>query len=294
MPKTPELNRYLAILKASYDYTPQYDDEIAVKGDQLLFLIERTYEDWWKVKVKGNGQDEGPVGLVPAAYVEQARHSSLMKAVYNYEPTHPGDLGIKEDDVLRLFESDGDWILAQSHSGDGVGYVPANYVEEFSEEQPTRAAPLTVMQDSVSFNSHNIVFTYTHFVLEQPPRPSSTYVDPAKQLVKKPVSSAPKSYTGPPPEPSKANGSSSSKTRDLIKPPAEKIRFWHDRTGQYRVEAALLGVFDGKLHLHKVNGVVVAVPTEKMFADDMRYVEKVMANSRKQRGINRTQAYTYH
>ncbi|TFK28770.1 hypothetical protein FA15DRAFT_664822 [Coprinopsis marcescibilis] len=573
MPETPELNHYLAILKASYDYTPQSDDEIGVKEDQLLFLIERTDEEWWKVKVKGNGQDdEGPVGLVPAAYVEQAEHSSLVKAVYDYEPTAPGELGIKEDDVLRLFESDGDWILAQSHSTDGAGYVPANYVEESSEEQPTRAAPQIVIPDS-------------------PPRPSSTYVDPAdrvashkitaddiktwsvseldkkgkkkkgtlgigrgslffasesdktavqkwqtsdvsevtsdkpkhvqiviggpnpatlhfhagskdnaeeivaktqsskafsnssaspvaldegtnapssrrlppmatgstprdnknvhfhpagpviipaspqedsdeeeeedhnlqqqeeqyattlydftadgedelsvsegerlavlerdgddwwkcrnargkegmvpasyleiasgdednssstaaqaaaaaaasaaaevqerkrlaqkekeraeraereaeeerqreeeerarekkeaqdraraaaaeaerdrrKQLVKKPVSPPPKSS---PQEPPKPNGSSSSKLpTDLGKPPAEKIRVWHDRTGQFRVEAAFLGFSNGKLRLHKVNGVVVEVPTEKMSHEDMRFVEKVMA--KKQRG----------
>jgi actin cytoskeleton-regulatory complex protein SLA1 len=40
---------YLAVLKASYDYEPQSEDEIAVKEDQILFLLERTdeeYVDW--------------------------------------------------------------------------------------------------------------------------------------------------------------------------------------------------------------------------------------------------------
>lgn len=36
---------YLAVLKASYDYDPQSDDEIAIKGDQLLFLIERVDDE---------------------------------------------------------------------------------------------------------------------------------------------------------------------------------------------------------------------------------------------------------
>ena len=36
---------YLAILKASYNYEPQSQDEIAIKEDQLLFLIERVDEE---------------------------------------------------------------------------------------------------------------------------------------------------------------------------------------------------------------------------------------------------------
>ena len=37
---TQDPEMYLAILKASYDYEPQSEDEIAIKEDQLLFLIE--------------------------------------------------------------------------------------------------------------------------------------------------------------------------------------------------------------------------------------------------------------
>lgn len=37
---------YLAVLKALYDYeTPQSDDELAIKEDQLLFLIEKVDEE---------------------------------------------------------------------------------------------------------------------------------------------------------------------------------------------------------------------------------------------------------
>ena len=36
---------YLAVLKASFDYEPQSEDEIAIKEDQLLFLIERVDDE---------------------------------------------------------------------------------------------------------------------------------------------------------------------------------------------------------------------------------------------------------
>ena len=36
---------YLAVLKAAYDYEPGSEDEIAIKEDQILFLIERTDDE---------------------------------------------------------------------------------------------------------------------------------------------------------------------------------------------------------------------------------------------------------
>jgi hypothetical protein len=36
---------YLAVLKAAYDYEPQSDDEIAVKENQTLFLLEKTDDE---------------------------------------------------------------------------------------------------------------------------------------------------------------------------------------------------------------------------------------------------------
>lgn len=83
---------YLAVLKASYDYEPQSEDEIAIKENQIVFLLEKTDDElspvlrafltltkyasisWWKVKIKGDSQDaDSPAGLIPAAYVEQVR-----------------------------------------------------------------------------------------------------------------------------------------------------------------------------------------------------------------------------
>lgn len=65
-------------------------------------------------------------------------------------------------------------------------------------------------------------------------------------------------------------------------PPQDNVRTWHDRTGQFRVDAAFLGFASGKLRLHKTNGVVIEVPSEKMSAEDMRYVERMVAKQRKE------------
>ncbi|KAJ7180015.1 hypothetical protein C8R43DRAFT_971374 [Mycena crocata] len=155
---------YLAVLKASYDYEPDpgAEDEIPIKEDQILFLKERVDQDWWKVKVKGDSQeDDSLVGLVPAAYVEPADHTSLVKALYDYEATAPGELSITENQVLLVFDTEEEWLLVQTDEDGGkAGFVPANYVEATSgEEDPP--APQIVVPAS-------------------PPKPA--YVDPAARV----------------------------------------------------------------------------------------------------------------
>ncbi|KIY50088.1 SHD1-domain-containing protein, partial [Fistulina hepatica ATCC 64428] len=141
------VDQYLAVLKASYDYQPQpgADDEIAIKEDPLLFLVERVDDDWWKVKVKGDNLDEdSPVGLVPAAYVEPVSASSdlrqriptsVVRAVYDYATNAPGELTVVEDDVLYVFDTEDEGQRVQSKAGDKAGYVPGNYVEAITEEE---------------------------------------------------------------------------------------------------------------------------------------------------------------
>ncbi|KAF8195925.1 hypothetical protein K438DRAFT_2017151 [Mycena galopus ATCC 62051] len=160
-----EQHHYLAVLKASYDYEPDAgaDEEIAIKENQLLFLKERVDADWWKVKVKGESQEEEtPEGLVPAAYVEPADHTSTVKALYDYEATAPGELSITEDQVLLVFETEEEWLLVQTDEDGGkAGFVPANYVEATSGEEEAAPAPTLVVPDS-------------------PPKPA--YVDPQDRV----------------------------------------------------------------------------------------------------------------
>lgn len=59
---------------------------------------------------------------------------------------------------------------------------------------------------------------------------------------------------------------------------------WSDKTGQFKVEAELLGLNGNKIRLHKLNGVIIEVPLEKMSAEDAqlikRYLAKRQASSR--------------
>ncbi|ETS86802.1 hypothetical protein PFICI_00630 [Pestalotiopsis fici W106-1] len=71
------------------------------------------------------------------------------------------------------------------------------------------------------------------------------------------------------------NNRSGGKSSSKSKPDPAKVRVWTDRSKSFSVEAQLLGVKDGKINLHKVNGVKIAVPIAKMSAKDLEYVELI-------------------
>ncbi|KAL4927875.1 cytoskeletal protein-binding protein SLA1 [Aspergillus undulatus] len=66
-----------------------------------------------------------------------------------------------------------------------------------------------------------------------------------------------------------------SKSSQRSKPDPTKVRTWIDRSKAFTVEAQFIGLQDGKIHLHKTNGIKIAVPIPKMSFDDLEYVEKV-------------------
>ena len=62
-------------------------------------------------------------------------------------------------------------------------------------------------------------------------------------------------------------------------PDAKKVRTWTDRSKTFKVEAQFLGLRDGKINLHKTNGIKIAVPVDKMAVEDLEYVERITGQS---------------
>ncbi|KAI9787387.1 MAG: cytoskeletal protein binding protein [Peltula sp. TS41687] len=59
------------------------------------------------------------------------------------------------------------------------------------------------------------------------------------------------------------------------KPDRDRTRTWTDRSGSFKVEAEFVGLAEGKIHLHKLNGVKIAVPVVKMSLEDIEFVERI-------------------
>jgi hypothetical protein len=72
--------RYVQVCKALYDYEARTEDELSIRQDNVLYVIEKEDNDWWKAELKQmNGDEQGPVGLVPADYLEEVGYNQDLK-----------------------------------------------------------------------------------------------------------------------------------------------------------------------------------------------------------------------
>ena len=68
---------------------------------------------------------------VPIHVMFQAEPKTIVKVLYEYEASAPGELSVKEDEILRVYDEEDDWLLVQSDKEEArIGFVPGNYVEE--------------------------------------------------------------------------------------------------------------------------------------------------------------------
>ncbi|KAG0148091.1 hypothetical protein CROQUDRAFT_75775 [Cronartium quercuum f. sp. fusiforme G11] len=144
---------HLGLVKAEYAYASQTEDELELEEDALYYLLEDDDTEWHKVMLKTSPSSADPprIGLVPATYVLPAPVIQSMTALYAYEAQTDDELTISEDEVLDLYEEDGEWSLVGRKAGSGsrgVGYVPTSYIEPSinSSNGPasTPAVPTTV------------------------------------------------------------------------------------------------------------------------------------------------------
>lgn len=63
---------FIGVYVALYSYAAQTDQEVSMVQGDLLYLLEKSSEDdWWKVKKRVLGSENGePVGLVPNNYIQ--------------------------------------------------------------------------------------------------------------------------------------------------------------------------------------------------------------------------------
>lgn len=234
-----------------FDFMAQGDDEVTVGlGDEILVLDDSASDEWWKVRRLKNGKE----GVVPANYVE-----------------------ITETTALSTPAS-----IARSGTNAGRSVVDQNRREE--EERARQAArrdrpksdarsdqvgpglPLPARGSSLSQTSSD------HRRTSQRSSMRESSAKDSKSSSSK--SSSSKSSS----KPSKCVPDITPTLLTKILDPA-KIRTWTDRSGSFKVEAQFLLLKEGKIHLHKVNGVKIAVPVTKMSVEDLEYIENVTGES---------------
>lgn len=144
---------------AIYDYTATQSEELTIKKDEKLTIIDDS-KTWWRVE---NSRRE--TGYVPSNYVKRANKGFLGKlkrpkekeipenggsaqssvgeyfvpndvlnaletvvAKYAFEPQHNDELALKKGDKIKVIEKqeDGWW---KGRIGNNEGWFPSNYVQ---------------------------------------------------------------------------------------------------------------------------------------------------------------------
>ncbi|KAK3816515.1 MAG: SLA1 homology domain 1, SHD1-domain-containing protein [Benniella sp.] len=257
---------FLKALVVLFDYEAKTEEELTIKENDVLYILEDDDPGWWKAQLKTANPNDLQVGLVPSNYVEPLPSIGAVLGLYSYQAATEEELTFEEGDTLTLYEQDNpDWFLVGN--GFQVGFVPRNYVEEIDKKKKMKGS-LDIYNKTIVFGSEEDKSTVRQWIRHEE---SHVYLDlgGTKQEASF-IATHFLPVTAPTPAPAPA-------PPPLPAPVANKpknTRMWTDRSGNYKVEAEYLGFHDGKISLHKMNGVKIAVPVREMSQIDIFYVEQ--------------------
>ncbi|KXS11375.1 hypothetical protein M427DRAFT_72992 [Gonapodya prolifera JEL478] len=219
-----------------------------------------------------------PVVAPPSPPAPAPNAPKLATALYAYTPdastSAPDEISVRENDILVVLDGttdaghgpddDPDWIRVRLVAKDGrggEGVVPRTYVEVKrsgaggADESPNPGyggAPAGLAGLAAAAAAR---------------RPASPDGGAAPALPRRGTDEGMGS-------PISAAGSPSvGGTKSL--PDNAKVRTWTDKSGTFKVDAEYLSFGEGKVHLHKTNGVKIAVPLEKLCPADQDFVRSI-------------------
>ncbi|TIB38809.1 hypothetical protein E3P86_01431 [Wallemia ichthyophaga] len=195
---------------------------------------------------------------------------AIAIALYDFAAESDDELSVKEGDRVLVLDrvSSLDWWTCKQHMNEGV--IPASYLRiieenvsvDKSSSQPTsKSQPEHEQNHDPEEEAMKRVIAETHKRNEA----STLAMDVAP-------AHHPSRHQSKNDRQSKQGKGRQSPTHKP-KPNPANLRLWHDKTGQFKVDAEFLGLRDHKLRLLKVNGVTIEVPREKMSKPDLDYID---------------------
>jgi len=224
--------------KMLYDFMAQGDDEVTVAAEDEVIVLEDDNDEWWLVRRLKNGKE----GVVPSEYVNII---GTIEAPANMSGLNAGKSFVEQN---RLEEERLAKQAAKSQKRDEVGpgmQLPQRGSSLMRDDDKRRSSQKGKRENRDGRTDKKSSKSIFRRCIESwRPRPYFNVADIEVYFTDK---------------------------RSV--PDSQKIRTWTDRSGSFKVEAEFLGLREGKIHLHKMNGVKIAVPVTKMSIEDLEYVE---------------------
>ncbi|ODH52541.1 hypothetical protein GX48_01321 [Paracoccidioides brasiliensis] len=185
------------------------------------------------------------------------------------------------DEVIILDDTKSDeWWMVRRLKNGKEGVVPSSYVEltgTMTADEPSRKGTNAGLS-SIEQNR----LEESRLTMESARKSKSHISSDSRSGEVGPGIELPERGSSLFPRESNNDNSSQRQKRDSKlkpKPDPTKTRKWTDRSGAFTVVAEFIGLADGKIHLHKQNGVKIAVPVSKMSVEDIEYVERATGQS---------------
>lgn len=270
-----------------YDFEAQGDDELSVNEGEVVTVIDGDNEDWWTVK-----NDAGDQGVVPAQYVEYADHTQgddSHDAALAVDPQAEERQAAMESAAARAAEDARLEAQQAEHARQEAIARASQEARERAEEERLREEHERAKKErkerrraDEERRRKEEESARRREIARQapPPEPPKLKQRPSPNDVAAAARNLPSARgRNLPDRPQGGESSASGKSR----PNPARTRVWHDKTGNFRVEAEFLGMGNGKIRLHKLNGVVIEVPLEKMSIEDINYIKKRSREARANR-----------
>jgi hypothetical protein len=273
-----------------YDFQAEGGDELSVEENEQLYVLnyERT-DGWWRVQ-----KVDGDVGLVPSAYVqfddeEEEYHPTVAAPIHQahadvdeirrkreQEERELQQRRIAEDEAREQQREQREREVQSIREQEGIERQKIRDKEDGERTRKEQEENDRLIAEEIDRREREEV----HRKHEEEERRKQVQ-EAAKRAEVARQKQVEEDYKRKEMErkASLSRQRSQKNHQDLPKPDASMVRTWTDRSGTFRVEAQYIDFHNGKLRLHKLNGVKIDVPVEKMCDEDVQWVENYQRNA---------------
>lgn len=209
--------------------------------------------------LKGAENQKGLREVARAALTKtSSTNRKIGRLMYDFESQGSDELGCQEGDEVYILDDtkSKEWWMCEHTSSGKRGVVPSTYIEIVGTTNLDKLTDGPSRRKSQKSSSKGRVVDKKQRYHSRDERDKIRESDRARRDKRR-----------------------SSGADDKNMPNYHRVRTWIDSTGSFKVEAEFLGCMEGKVHLHKTNGVKIAVAATKLSIEDLEYVEKITGTS---------------
>lgn len=189
-------------------------------------------------------------------------NKKIGRLIYDFKAQGDDELNCKEGDEVYIVNQSksSDWWMVENVNTGRQGVVPSSYIEVISTSKLDELTDGPARRKSMSSSKGKVVNGKDSRHHHHRSRDERERIREKDRAHREKQSATHDEY-------------------DKSMPNFHRVRTWIDSSGTFKVEAEFLGCVEGKVHLHKTNGVKIAVAAEKLSIEDLEYVEKITGSS---------------